>query len=101
MFAAHRRPQFLLVQRTSKVVLFAIMAGFIQLVYAVAPILMPAANAQTTTFGFGNGTPQTLTIRLPANWFANLGATPGTNVGPIIIETPSGTALSLADFFTQ
>jgi len=45
--------------------------------------------------------PQTLTIRLPVNWFANLGATPGTNVGPIIIETPSGTALSLADFFTQ
>jgi hypothetical protein len=62
MFAAHRRPQFLLVQRTSKVVLFAIMAGFIQLVYAVAPILMPTANAQTTTFGFGNGTPQTFVV---------------------------------------
>ena len=45
--------------------------------------------------------PQTITIRIPASWFTANSVASGTNMGPVVVETPSGTALSLADAVTQ
>ena len=45
--------------------------------------------------------PQVLTITLPVGWVAANGFTVGQNIGPITIETPSGTAMSVAEYTTR
>jgi Laminin G domain len=45
--------------------------------------------------------PQTITVRIPASWFTANSVGSGIDMGPVVVETPSGTALSLADATTQ
>ena len=48
-----------------------------------------------------NSMPQTVTINLPAGWIAANALTIVQNIGPITIQTPSGTAMSVAEYTTQ
>jgi hypothetical protein len=62
---------------------------------------LPAAinNSYVTVVTSSN--PQTITVRIPASWFTANSVASGFDMGPVVVETPSGTALSLADAVTQ
>jgi len=62
----------------------------------IYPVISVTVSSVTT-----NANPQVIVISLPAGWCASNSISIGTDVGPITIETPAGTAMSLFDFISQ